>query len=140
MKNNFGLLIVIALFAALGCRSQQPTTLNIWEGRDMNVINEVFRGMLPCADCKKTDFRLSLNTDMTWQSHTLYIGKTDKALNESGRYNVTEDGVLILHKNDEVVKRLRIIPRGLLMLDSEGKEITGSMADKYILIPISKGK
>lgn len=141
MKNSFGLLIVIALFSALGCRSQQPTTTsNVWDGRDINVINEVFRGMLPCADCEKIDFRLSLKPDMTWQSHTIYLGKDDKAFKESGHYIVTENGILVLDKKDEGMKRFRIDPRGLLMLDIEGKEITGALADKYILIPESPGK
>lgn len=137
MKNSFNLFIIlIAFFSALGCKSQQrPASINYWDGRDINMINEVFRGILPCADCEKIDFRLSLKQDMTWQSNTTYVGKASKVFKESGRYNVTEDGILVLDKKDEGMKRFRLVPQGLLMLDIQGKEIEGKQADKYILKP-----
>jgi len=141
MKNSLKLLIVLALFSSLGCRSQQPAIIfNYWDGRDINVINEVFRGMLPCADCEKIDFRLTLNPDMTWQSGSRYVGKSNKVFEESGRYNVTEEGILVLDKKDDGMKRFRLIPKGLLMLDNNGKEITGPLSGKYTLTPVKSGK
>lgn len=141
MKNSLKFLLVIAIFSTLGCKSQQPaTTSNYWEGRDINVINEVFHAMLPCADCENIDFRLTLKPDMTWQSRTIYVGKKARIFEENGRYNVTENGILVLDKKDEGMKRFRIIPQGLLMLDTEGKEVTGALADKYILTPTIPGK
>jgi copper homeostasis protein (lipoprotein) len=140
MKKSIRLLVVIAIFTSLGCRSQQQaSTLNYWDGRDVNVIDDVFQAMLPCADCEKIDFRLSLKPDMTWQSYTLYMGKSSKVFEENGHYNVTEDGILVLGKSEEGIKRFRIIPRGLLMLDMEGKEIEGKLADKYVLTPVKAG-
>ena len=141
MKNSFSLLIIIALFSALGCKSQQSgINSNYWDGRDINVINEVFHAMLPCADCENIDFLLTLKPDMTWQSRTIYVGKRARIFEEEGRYNVTEEGVLVLDKKDEGMKRFRLVPQGLLMLDIQGKEITGALADKYILLHGKAGK
>jgi copper homeostasis protein (lipoprotein) len=119
-----------------GCRSQQITSVNIWDGRDMNVIDGTFTGNLPCADCERIDFSLNLRQDMTWHSKMIYLGKSSKAIEESGRYNVTEEGEVVLGKSDEGMNRFKEVPHGLLMLDISGKEIEGAMADKYLLVPL----
>jgi heat shock protein HslJ len=70
----------------------------------------------------------------------IYVGKSAEAIKETGRYNVTEDGILVLNKSDEGINRFREVPRGLLMLDVNGKEITGALADSYLLTPKKQEK
>jgi copper homeostasis protein (lipoprotein) len=140
MKYISHIFIFILMLLSLGCRSQQIASANIWEGHDMNVIDETFTGNLPCADCEKIDFNLKLKPDMTWHSKMIYVGKSSKAIEESGRYNVTEEGMVVLGKADEGMNRFKEVPRGLLMLDISGKEIEGAMADKYLLVPITNVK
>jgi copper homeostasis protein (lipoprotein) len=141
MKYQSLVILLLSLLFSAGCKSQQPTTSsNIWEGSDINVIDETFTGMLPCADCQNIDFRLTLKPDMTWYSQMIFVGKSAEAFEETGRYNVTEDGILVLNKPDEGMNRFRQVSHGLLMLDINGKEITGALADSYLLTPKKQEK
>jgi copper homeostasis protein (lipoprotein) len=136
MKSLNLIIISFALLLSSGCKSQQPnTTSNIWEGRDISEIDETFTGMLPCADCEKIDYRLTMKPDMSWHSRMIYVGKSAEAFEETGRYNVTEDGIVVLNKSEEGMNRFREVPRGLLMLEVNGKEIIGALADRYLLTP-----
>jgi len=141
MKNLSLLFISFALLFSSGCKSQQiNNSANYWDGRDMNVINETFSGRLPCADCEKIDYSLTLKPDMTWHSRMVYVGRDAKAFEERGHYNVTEEGILVLHKAGEGMDRFREVPQGLLMLDTEGKEIKDAPKGMFLLTPAPKGK
>ena len=141
MKSFSFIFLSIIILLSSSCRSQQNiTSSSIWEGRDMNVVDETFNGNLPCADCEKIDFSLTLKQDMTWHSKMIYVGKSAKPFEENGKYNVTEEGVIILNKSSEGMNRFREVPQGLLMLDINGKDIVGKMAGKYLLKPAARKK
>jgi uncharacterized lipoprotein NlpE involved in copper resistance len=135
MKYYGLILLSFALLLSSGCKSQQPVTSStIWNNKDINVIDETFSGKLPCADCEQIDYVLTLKPDMTWHSRMIYVGKSVKAFEESGHYNVSEEGIVFLGTVDNGL-RFREVSQGLLMLDSEGNKIGGTTADYYILIP-----
>jgi copper homeostasis protein (lipoprotein) len=139
MKNLSLIFLSFALLLSYGCKSQQPTgPVNIWDGKDANVIDETFVGTLPCADCEKIDYKLTLKPDMKWHSSMVYVGRDVKPFEENGHYNVTEDGIVVLAKHGEGMDRFREVPDGLLMLDVSGKEIKDAPAGMFLLKPGTK--
>ena len=140
-KNLFLIFLSFALILSAGCKSQQTTySSNIWDGRDANVIDETFTGLLPCADCEKIDYRLTLKPDMTWHSSMIYVGRDVEAFKESGHYKVMEDGIMLIDKSNEGMERFRKVPGGLLMLDINGNEIEDAPPGMFLLSPIAKDK
>jgi heat shock protein HslJ len=116
-----------------GCKSSKQVASLQVPAIDMKSVAGDYLGMLPCADCEKIRFRLSLNEDRTFISSMIYIGKSDIPIEYHGKYEVRKDGIIVLIKKDKGMKYFKPSPKGLLMLDIHGNEIKGSMSDSYIL-------
>ncbi len=91
-----------------------------------------YRGTLPCADCRGIAATVTLNSNQTFQRIFVYQGKRNTAFDEKGKFTWNKKGDTITLDSKENpsfhVKEGRIV-----MLDSDGNEITGALADKYVL-------
>ncbi len=95
-----------------------------WEG--------TYGGILPCADCEGIETSLSIRYDMTYRIERKYIGKNGEAFASEGRFTWSSDGRIIILEN-EAPGKYQVGEGALFMLDSDGRRITGELADMYIL-------
>ena len=75
---------------------------------------------------------LKLNTDLTYTKNSKYLGKEDATFEEKGTFSWDKTGQIITLNN--VDKHQYFIGENRIwMLDQDGKKITGSLAEHYIL-------
>jgi len=90
-------------------------------------------GDLPCADCEGIKTTLVLNADNTYTLNTEYTG-TENRTEEKGNVTWSADGnqISIALQDGQTIK-YKVGENKLIQLDQEGKEITGPLAEKYVL-------
>ncbi len=98
-----------------------------WSGR--------YEGTIPCADCEGIRTVITLNPDHTYKKVSTYIkGEKKDTFVEAGDFKWTTDGGNIIISSGNEKHLYKVGENRLIMLDMEGKEITGPIADKYILL------
>ncbi|ENU24438.1 hypothetical protein F993_00679 [Acinetobacter proteolyticus] len=97
--------------------------------------NGTYKGVLPCADCEGIETELELNLDKTYELKETYLGKGDgKAFESKGSFTFDSKNTSIIELDKTGDGRKYFVAEGYLKaLDTEGKEITGELADKYEL-------
>ncbi len=96
-----------------------------------------YKGVLPCADCEGIETMVRLRGNLSYEISTQYLGKAKEAFKQEGTFTWSNDGgsiVLNRASNSEAAARFRVGKNKLISLDSKGNAITGSMADKYVLL------
>jgi len=97
--------------------------------------NGTYTGVLPCADCEGIKTELELNQDKTFELKETYLGKGDgKAFESKGSFKFDSQNTSIIELDKAGDGRKYFVAEGYLKaLDTEGKEITGELAEKYEL-------
>ncbi|GAA5522062.1 copper resistance protein NlpE N-terminal domain-containing protein [Aliifodinibius salicampi] len=128
MKNRIVLFIaIIALFTACdNSNNNFSSTVESLEG-------STYSSIIPCADCEGIAFELTLKENQKYESSSVYIGESSRPFIEKGTWSVKEDTLLALEEKSGTSKEFTIDDSLLVMLDQQGKEITGSLTDRYIL-------
>ena len=94
-----------------------------------------YSGNLPCADCDRIETELTLNNDQTYRLISQNIGKrTSKTDSLQGKFswkgnNVNLEGI----PKDERPYIYKVEENQVRQLDMEGKEITGDLAQAYVM-------
>lgn len=98
-----------------------------WEG--------VYTGILPCADCQGIETMIRLNRDLTFVIQTKYLGKTSDIVTDRGSFYWNKDGSGIVLTGTCPVRpgEYQVGENMIRQLDMEGKQITGALAEKYVL-------
>lgn len=89
-----------------------------------------YEGVLPCASCEGIKTLITLQADNRFVQETVYLGKDEKIFkligkavwDEKGQKITLDDGTQYLVGENQ-----------LIMLDTEGKRITGDLATNYVL-------
>ncbi|ENX12615.1 hypothetical protein F895_02992 [Acinetobacter sp. CIP 64.2] len=97
--------------------------------------NGTYKGVLPCADCEGIETQLQLNLDKTYTLKETYLGKGDgKAFENKGKFTFDSKNTSVIELDKAGDGRKYFVAEGYLKaLDTEGKEITGELAEKYEL-------
>lgn len=90
-----------------------------------------YKGTFPAADCPGINVTLTLGKDSTFTQIYDYIDR-DATFDEKGTYTV-HGNLLTLQSKDETPGYFRIEENRLRRLDMDKQEITGELADHYIL-------
>jgi uncharacterized lipoprotein NlpE involved in copper resistance len=95
----------------------------------------VYKGITPCADCEGIDTEITLNKDLTFVLKTKYLGKGDQTVFEKkGTFTWDTTGsVISLNDLKGSPNQYKVGENKLVQLDMDGKEISGNLAEKYIL-------
>ena len=80
-----------------------------------------YKGVFPAADCPGIETTLTLNPDKTFTLHSVYIDR-DSSFDEKGTYTL-EGNILTLKEEENKVR----------LLNDDKQEITGALAEHYIL-------
>ena len=89
-----------------------------------------YEGVLPCASCEGIQTLITLQADNRFVQETVYLGKDEKIFkligkavwDDKGQKITLDDGTQYLVGENQ-----------LIMLDTEGKRITGDLAANYVL-------
>lgn len=151
MKKQLVLLSATVLLFFAACNDAGKEKKNTTAGTDStatvnadtahNAANSLdldgtYTGTLPCADCEGIKTTLVLNKDTSFTLKEEYLGKKEPmAFNAKGKW-VVHVNTITLQFDKELQDRRVQYKAGenkLWLLDQEGKAITGTLADKYIL-------
>lgn len=90
----------------------------------------IYTGMLPCADCSGIKTTLTLQNDGKFTLVSEYVGEADGIFNEKGtfKWNATGDKIKLSNGN-----QYQVGENQLFMLDGDGNQVTGPMAEFYQL-------
>lgn len=94
----------------------------------------MYEGTIPCADCPGIDIVITLDYQGNYTKKMTYREKgPDNVFATSGKFTWHNDGFVIRLAGDNDGETYKVIEGALVMLDTEGNEITGGNADKYLL-------
>ncbi|MFD1631250.1 copper resistance protein NlpE [Pseudopedobacter beijingensis] len=93
-----------------------------------------YSGTLPCADCEGIKTTITINQDGKFERKSEYLGKGDNNIfDEKGTFTWDSAGRNIITKIGTETYQYKVGEGFLQQLDQEGNEITGNLADHYIL-------
>ena len=101
--------------------------------RDAVDWNGSYSGTLPCADCSGIKTVLTLNQDGTYAMSETYLGKQDKPFEAKGKFSWDASGSVITLDEAGDKRAYKVGEGQMWALDADGKEITGELANSYIL-------
>lgn len=100
----------------------------------------VYSGILPCADCSGIKTKVTLNSDRTFITESLYLGKDVTPLIRNGKFTWNNEGNIIFLaglNTDEIPVKYFVSENKINQLDMDGNFITGALAEQYILYKIT---
>ena len=128
--------VVVLLTTGLGaCQSNQAVD-SAHNSRNSVDWQGVYTGVIPAADTSGIDVRITLYPDQTYELRYEYLERTNNVFTGKGRFDWDKAGnVIILDTLDgkSFPPYYRVGENILIQLDMKGKEITGSLANNYIL-------
>jgi heat shock protein HslJ/uncharacterized membrane protein/uncharacterized lipoprotein NlpE involved in copper resistance len=145
-NNNFGyLLSVVLIFGFAACRTanQPAKTIPLTDIRPsvpaagISAVAGEYYGELPCADCEAITYHLVLKNDFSFNESSIYKGKSETPFVETGKWQLTGDGKVVLDKKSEK-NQFSVEDNELIMLDREGNKIESAFADKYRLKKVAE--
>lgn len=95
-----------------------------WEG--------TYEGVTPCADCPGIKTVLELKEDETFSFQAIYLER-DFSLADSGKFMWHNQGSIVHIQGEETDMKFKVGENRLFQLDQNGEQITGELADFYIL-------
>ena len=96
-----------------------------WEG--------TYKGTLPCADCEGIETTLVLKKDHTFERTAVYKGKESHQIDDSGKFSWDNEGRVVRLEIKDENPSYKVKEGSLVLLDREGKENTGELAEFYVL-------
>ena len=92
-----------------------------------------YLGNVPCADCESIQYQLKLNQNLSYTLKLMYKGRSEEIIEINGFYSLTENFLILLDESAGTMNYLNKVDNGLLLLDKNGNEIQGELAEAYYL-------
>lgn len=107
---------------------QQELTKDFIAGIEGNYI-----GNIPCADCEGIQYQLKINKNLSYTLQLMYKGKSEEISKIDGFYSLADNFMIVLDEKAGAMNYLIKKDAGLLLLDKNGREIEGDLANTYFL-------
>lgn len=144
MKNKnllVALILALVTLATYSCAHQkQKTTPAAPDGHTAQTALDwqgAYSGVMPCADCEGIETELQLNKDQTYRLISHYKKGADGISDTlSGKFTWQKNGNTIrLERKTKDIRPdiFKIEENQVKQLDQDGKEVTGALANFYIL-------
>lgn len=91
----------------------------------------IYEGVFPAADCPGIEITLTLNSDKTFTQRYVYIDR-ENSFEEKGTYTLERNLLTLKAKNKEI-SYYKVGENNLRKLMADKQEITGELADHFIL-------
>lgn len=92
-----------------------------------------YSGTLPCADCAGIATRITLTSEETYELSETYLGESDRAFVERGRFSWDAAGRVIALPTSTGNRRYLVGEGRLIQRDRRGERIEGALAARYEL-------
>jgi len=92
-----------------------------------------YTGILPCADCEGIRTDINLGAGDTYTIRQIYLGKSDKAVLNNGKFRWDESGGIAIFDGMDAPNQYRVGENILIQLDINGNQVTGDLSQMYIL-------
>lgn len=136
MKLNYKITVLIIIISVSACTAPKSSVNTIpdshnsqnsldWEG--------VYTGTIPCADCEGIRTMINLSKNMTYVMETKYQGKSEEIFKSKGTFSWDKSGSYLVMNGDSRKPSYKVGENMLSVLDTEGKLITGNLANNYTL-------
>jgi uncharacterized lipoprotein NlpE involved in copper resistance len=126
------LMAVFAIFVLGSCLSNkgsvdtQNSRISLdWEG--------VYTGTIPAASGPGINVRLKINKDESFELNYEYLDKPENSFAWTGSFKWDDAGSIITLDIKDAPPHYKVTEGKLIQLDMEGKQITGNLADNYVL-------
>jgi hypothetical protein len=90
-------------------------------------------GNIPCADCESIQYQLKLIENLSYTLKLMYQGRSEEIVEYEGFYSLTDTFLILLDEKAGTMNYLTKADNGLLLLDKNGSEIQGELAEAYHL-------
>lgn len=91
-----------------------------------------YEGTIPCADCPGIDIVITLDYKGNYTKKMTYQDrKPENVFSTSGEFSWDSTGTVITLTGKDDGEKFKVVEGAILMLDTEGKEISGSNAGMY---------
>ena len=141
MKKIFILVCSCTLLAACGNSSKtnkgtdtDSTTIEVvgMHNAETSLDYEgTYKGVFPAADCPGIETTLISNPDKTYTLHSVYIDR-DSSFDDKGTYTLKGNLLTLKEENGEI-SYYKVEENRVRLLTDDTQEITGALADHYIL-------
>ncbi|MEO9146390.1 MAG: copper resistance protein NlpE [Ginsengibacter sp.] len=91
-----------------------------------------YTGTLPCADCPGIEAIIVLYPDKAYEKTFIYQERKDATFKEKGKFTWNKEGNTIT-LDSKGNSSYRVKEGSIVTLDGDGNEITGALADKFVL-------
>jgi uncharacterized lipoprotein NlpE involved in copper resistance len=125
-------LTVLVIFGLSSCLSNKGVD------KDHNARNSldwtgVYTGTIPSASGPGIDVRLKLNKDQSFELNYRYLDRPGSPFNWTGSFKWDDTGSIITLDITDAPPLYKVAENMLIQLDMNGKQISGNMADNYVL-------
>ena len=124
-------LLFALLFFLPAC--QQDSNAGREDAGLLDRVVGMYQGTVPCADCEGIRVRLKLQDDYQYQASFMYLGKSDEAIVEKGKFGFIKDSIVSLNRSREGFQYYQITGADLKLLDLNRAPIHGPLEDHYVL-------
>jgi len=138
----FTLTIVMGLYS---CNQNKKVEVTTQEAENFSGFDEehnaelsldiagVYEGILPCADCEGIRTELVLNENGNYLMKMTYLGR-NTTFEENGKWEVKKNTLTLFDAQSETSSIKYFVGENFIkQLDQEGNEITGDLAENFIL-------
>lgn len=144
MKKSI-IVFVLLVIGLISCNTKEKNQEEVTEDTELNFTDEhtaqnsldwmgEYEGVLPCADCEGIRTIVVLNENGTFTSKQIYVKEPVFEVENQGSFTWDETGFIITLKPDDGnIRSYRVVEGAIILLDNEGKEITGELAEYYRL-------
>jgi heat shock protein HslJ len=95
----------------------------------------IYTGIIPCTKCEGIETRISLLKNGSYQKSSVYLEKDNRSFNETGQVEWNENEFIITLVSESGESSVYKVGEGFLqMLDKQGKDITGDVENRYLLV------
>lgn len=95
----------------------------------------IYRGFIPCVDCKGVKTTLALNKNNSYVLISEYVGKSAREIVEKGKFEWDShtNTLTLTAKNTAKIRYYAVEQNGLMQLDDKKQYYTGQDLQHYIL-------
>jgi uncharacterized lipoprotein NlpE involved in copper resistance len=125
------LACVLLLAACASTRNESIATLH--NSRNSLDWDGVYSGIIPSASGSGIQVRIVLNLNYTFELRYFYIDRSESDMIINGTFNWNDAGSIITLNTDRAPPHYQVGENFLRQLDLQGRVISGSLAENYIL-------
>ncbi len=139
------IIVLIAAAAVVGCKNRNKAVVEVTEtvtevmapvfnAKDSLEYQGTYKGTIPCADCEGIQMSITIDRDGNFKRTKMYLGKGDPTeFADNGKYQWDATGNIIEFLNQKDTDMYLVEKNRLVILDMEGKVVSGELAELYFL-------